>query len=775
MSDKHTRVNTRRTPPHTDESTLDEVVGEARSSERSASLLDVMQTVVDEKPDAGTPEVLDAISGQRVTLAPREGVEITDGFDRPGRATIERYDIDGRIGEGGMGDVMRVRDGNLRRHVALKTLKPGLHSDAVRARFIREAQITAQLDHPNIVPLYNIIDDRKGGLAFTMKLVDGDTLSELLHQARERFEKAPDQARSDEDNARRARIEVLIKVCDAMAFAHSHDVIHRDLSPDNIMLGAFGEVYVMDWGMARVLDLDEVVAPTMSSSTSLPKATRAGELPGTPVYMSPEQVSASDLDARSDVYTMGLILFELATLRIAKPGRTAHEMMFNTASGKLNEMVHLHPEVTLPKDLIAVVERALRTHPAERYDSAHALADDLRRLLRGDMVSARPDTQLRATMRWLSQHRGVTLGAMLALLLAASLLTTWSVVKANRAVTAQRDTVTRASARQRQLNALLSHVTTRAHQLDTRLMQLAADTTHLARQTSVLLQHPGMKASALPPASAFDASATLPSSAQFSTLYNKVISLETPAYVIAPDADQRQTSTEVARLAALKHTLTHVYHANAHASDVDPAAPPLLRHKGLHQGAAIRWAFVGLASGVLVSFPGKGGYPRSYDPRTRPWYALGERAREPRWGNPYVDLQGQGLLLPCVAAILNARGEHVGVAAIEVTFTELIKHHLQASDAPAFEQAFLVDAEGRVVVQTDVLLDSERDTGALHDARRLEPFFEPALMDASRANPSGVIETTLNGRPVLLGYQKLSVLGWVFVEAFHPTGVLAPD
>lgn len=308
----------------------------------------------------------------------------------------ETHQINGTLGEGGMGLVLKARDQRIQRSVAMKVLRSGNEfSPEKLLRFVGEAQLTGQLEHPNIVPVYQLGISSEGQVFYTMKHVKGQTLEDVLKKLRQ----------GDTETCRQfplsALVTVFLKVADALAFAHSHGVIHRDLKPCNIMLGAFGEVLVMDWGLAkRLADLS-----TASSSENAPEnplqlpaegrfRTIDGTVIGTPPFLSPEQTDGSSpLDARSDIFVLGMILYEILALRPAVELYDSEQVIAAIRSGNLiplekrvlmpgefgeppPELIHC-PRGKLPEGLTAVVQKAMRHLPSERYQSVEALQSDL--------------------------------------------------------------------------------------------------------------------------------------------------------------------------------------------------------------------------------------------------------------------------------------------------------------------------------------------------------------------------------------------------------------
>ncbi|MBN4055061.1 serine/threonine protein kinase [Acidimicrobium ferrooxidans] len=233
-------------------------------------------------------------------------------------ARLGRYTITGHLGAGGMGEVLQVRDEDVGREMAAKVIL-GAATGPALAKFIQEAQITGQLEHPNIVPMHELGMTEDDRVYFTMKRVEGETLEELL-----------DAERKDEGGRRRYLIKLLnifLKICDAIAFAHSRGVIHRDLKPANIMVGRFGEVQLMDWGLAKVIgQVGEATSaegrPALDVSSGrfapehTPLATLAGSVMGTPAYMPPEQArgEVEKFGCLTDIYSLGALLYEILTL-----------------------------------------------------------------------------------------------------------------------------------------------------------------------------------------------------------------------------------------------------------------------------------------------------------------------------------------------------------------------------------------------------------------------------------------------------------------------------
>jgi len=367
---------------------------------------------------------------------------------RPGSKSIQellarrarndgRYIIEGEIARGGMGTILRAVDCDIRREVAVKYLLN--QTDArKKARFVEEAQITGQLEHPNIVPIHELGVDSLKRLFFSMKMVKGRSLAQVLNDLRQNPKAA------EKEYSLRRLLNIFVNVCNALAYAHARGVVHRDLKPANIMIGDFGEVYVMDWGLAKVVKGGEaaekagppavafppshkVATPIAGPSQSIsarrsskvetsrePEAdlTQEGAIIGTPVYMPPEQ-AAGQVDAinqRSDIYSLGAILYEMLTLQppIDKEGGYLTILM-RVIQGEIVPPEQRNPQRAkagkLPKEISAVAMKALAKNPQDRYPNVEALRRDIERFQEGRSVSAKEDTKREMIWKFVKRNK----------------------------------------------------------------------------------------------------------------------------------------------------------------------------------------------------------------------------------------------------------------------------------------------------------------------------------------------------------------------------------
>ena len=291
-----------------------------------------------------------------------------------------RYLLLGKLGEGGMAGVYRVQDTALSREVALKVLCVGDSAGDLASRLLQEARVIAQLEHPGIVPVHDAGMLADGRVFYTMKLVQGKSLDGC------------------DLGGLAERLRLFHKICEPVSFAHSRGVLHRDLKPQNIMVGAFGEVLVMDWGLSKLLGAGESSADGgQGASTGRKLVTAHGSVLGTPGYMAPEQARGdiTVLDHRADIYSLGAVLKFLLT---------------NVG--------------TVPKAVAAIGSKATEAEPAQRYGSVEELSRDVAHYLDGLAVSAYPEGPLRRLWRGAVKNR-VWILLVLAYLLMRAVLILW--------------------------------------------------------------------------------------------------------------------------------------------------------------------------------------------------------------------------------------------------------------------------------------------------------------------------------------------------------------
>jgi eukaryotic-like serine/threonine-protein kinase len=305
-----------------------------------------------------------------------------------------RYEQIASLGCGGMGRVDAVWDRDLMRELAVKQLHTRLADDGLSLRqFLWEARVTAHLDHPNIVPVHDLGLDANGQLFFTMKRVRGRSLAELC----DLLTGLPTERRTEIDcclrakpepgedclvaeyGPRKRRLRVFVEICQAIAYAHDRGVLHRDLKPANAMIGEFGEVLVMDWGLA--LPMRERGDTALSQLMPADLQATDDKLRGTPRYMAPELLLGKQADVRTDIYSLGVLLYELLALRRPHDATSVPALVVQITEGTFTPLAIAAPD--LPSSVVAVVERAMACDPERRYASVRELMEDVEAVLEG--------------------------------------------------------------------------------------------------------------------------------------------------------------------------------------------------------------------------------------------------------------------------------------------------------------------------------------------------------------------------------------------------------
>jgi WD40 repeat protein len=347
------------------------------------------------------------------TLVPRGEASTLRGSEPPHVVEVEclaaddpeRYEQVSEHARGGLGRVVRALDRRLGRTVAVKELLR--HDPSNEARFMREAMITARLEHPGIVPVHEAGRWPNGDPYYVMKLVEGRTLKELI----------------GEGAGLRDRLGLLphvIAVADAVGYAHSEGVIHRDLKPSNVIVGAFGETIVVDWGLARDRKRD-VPEPSqeMLTASGSGVSTVSGKVVGTPAYMSPEQARGDVVDERADVYALGAVLYEVLAGMPPHADATPQAVLDRVIAGPPRPLQMVAPSVS--GELATIVRKAMARDPDSRYPNGIAFAEDLRRFTTGKLVSAHSYSTWALLRKRLARHRGVVAVAVASMLVLAAM------------------------------------------------------------------------------------------------------------------------------------------------------------------------------------------------------------------------------------------------------------------------------------------------------------------------------------------------------------------
>lgn len=715
---------------------------------------DAAQTVAPDPPavtdgssgsDATDATVADA-AGVTVSAPRRAQDRVPDNSPNqqlPNRPAAVRYVVVGHAGSGGMGTVHVAKDLDLLRRVALKEMAPDAAASLdARARFIREVQVTAQLDHPHVVPVYGLEVTQGDRPAYAMKLVEGRTLGDLVADT---VAQAQADHAADEAHSLPARLEHFLKVCDAISYAHERGVIHRDLKPANVMMGLHNEVYVMDWGLCRVLTAPDATPGTDGPRAELPdtsasagdSATRYGSVVGTPRYMSPEQARGliEQLGPKSDQYALGLILQELVTLRPAIAGTDLTDVLAR-AAGAQREPLESATGESISAELAAIVDRATAADPAERYASVDAFAADLRRFLRGEAVEARPDSPWQRLLRYVARHRqaaGVAALASAVLFLAVVTGLLW---RHNRAITEQ-------EFQERRLQALATDVTRQGDVLQTRLLLLQSAMVGLSHSLEEAAEH------------------------------------AVPTDGVLPWMGETAEATEAGGIVALAWMGTGppTAEAEALARRVLPSTRRI-PHWLEDAGAELDWAAAAGTAGaaapaghalqVQASFdpgfdivaPVPAGAPANY--RSAPWYAA---CRSNAGTSATATMAVDGTVTFCTAMRDDA-ARPMGAMVLTLSPASVLARLIQSWSLGPDTEVLLLDASHQVM--------ATGRAGSIGPADRARPAVSRVdVLRALDTDGGGVVETESAGEPVVVAYDRIHPFNWTLVVVQPAKAVFA--
>ncbi|MCA8967010.1 MAG: hypothetical protein KDC48_19170, partial [Planctomycetes bacterium] len=455
---------------------------------------------------------------------------------------------------------------------------------------------------------------------------------------------------------------------------------------------------------------------------------------------------------RSDQYALGLILFELLSFRRALRGSGPDDLHERACAGRLEPLTPVDPRMEIPKPLAAVVAKATRPEPEDRYPTVKDLADDVRRFLHNEPVTAMPDTWMQKLGRWVVRHRVATINIAAWTMVCLLALGGFHLYRTQAATLA-------AEQREVHVGHMLTTVADHANAIDARLLRVEGILEGLAANTAAVWSHGRADEDRLYFEADFRDPARSPPDLVASPVYGTSISVDWPVYELAPGVDRATLLPVLRRIESLRHGMRHL--TLRAAGDGSPetdreAARRMISHADL----PVSFMQVGFEQGFLIAYPGRAGFPDDYDPRTRPWYADTVRSGRTRWLPPFDDLSGRGRMLAAATPVQVDGGEVVGVATVEMTLARVRADFLDTHALPGIERLLLLDDQGTVLAVSGAAEE--------HGARSRADTALPALPDAYRdtvmtdiaARRSGFIEFGDGPRDLLLSYHRLGANGW---------------
>ena len=663
--------------------------------------------------------------------------------------------------EGGQGVIREGMDLNLRRLVAIKTLKPQQDDQSARGQFIQEARVTAQLSHPAIIPIYSLNTDDKDGLHLVMKLVDGKTLNSYLEQLDHEY-RTSGIGHFDERKSLMYRLEIMLRVCDALDYAHSRNIMHCDLKPENILIGEFRETYIMDWGIAR-----QIEEPGYDPATWVKPST----ISGTPRFLSPEAVHGEHTDQRADIYALGLILFEVVTLREAYMARTSAEVVSMIREGRIAETRHKYG-FKIDPDLKAIIAKATAYSRSERYQTVRELASDIRRYMGGEETSANPYRLFGRMASFAVHHKRASLAFAVASIL--TLLLTIGVTCYRRV---------------RQINSVHAYVnglavaqvqsTACADYIETNIARNAQFLSAITSEFVFLCETDPDGTETAPdcmmPVSALrDDSKNAPPSLLYSSIYHRKIDFSHFAHKTIhgddlTDAEKRRLHV----LAHLREPIMDVFHERL-PDDIRNASAAEQNEYLRLTGIPLHLLLFGFPDGQYIVYPGSGAYASSYDPRGRHWYKTAQSSSgEFAWSKPYPgNTAAAGYLLSCNVPMLDTAGNFLGVAGFDLHLNTIIRDlNTHGNTGNNVLEKTLLDDSGLILLSTGARFAGAMETNK-EDTLTIR-FDDEDLFRRFTETKYGTISRVENGRRIIYCVNYLPSQDWYYIEKIDVTSTVS--
>jgi len=659
------------------------------------------------------------------------------------------YEVKEVFAEGAQGAIHKARDKHLLREVVVKKLK----ENTMRRPFVKEAQLTAQLDHPAIIPIYSLNSSSEDEIYFAMKKVNGVTLREYLDRVCDHYYfKGYDQ--NVENSSLNTRLEQFIKICEAVQYAHLKKVIHRDLKPDNVMIGESREVYVMDWGIAYCFDDPENQRPEVIEHMK-------HNICGSPGYIDPQLVCNPFPDEPTDVYSLGMILYEVCTLQRGFSGFNTNELFEQAIRNQFPEVKHRFSKGVIAPELKSIIEKARNPNLLFRYRSVEELSEDIRRYLRNDEVSSLPDKPARKVMRWAQKNPYRMTVIMLTIIISLSSIAIFSLVQQNKMITEAR-------ARENTFADIQSRVANKAHVIDNQLTKLEQ---LLSRLSASILSLPEIRNEGVKLYSSADFlnAKTKPKETIYSSIFGKEVSVNSLVYHLAPKTDFDEVENYLSYLFSFKDEFLQIMLKSELNSPSHISKKDINEEKILLKPLPVRWIYCGLENGVFVSYPGKGGYPDEYDHRKRPWYKESKGKRGIVWAKPYYDINGLGLVMPCTISLYNQEDEFRGVLAFDLTI-DYIASQMMLTDSEyrhkALLESVILNDLGEVMVSSALLKKNKKTNAMINSSIKRLHYSNKEVLAAVKKKKSTVFSVEENSGHYIYAINHIPTLNWYYVEKY---------
>lgn len=673
-----------------------------------------------------------------------------------------RYEKVETFAEGGQGTLSIANDRILQRIVAVKSLRKELTSDNKEVKsFIAEARVTAQLDHPAIIPIYSLDTDTEKGLHLAMKIINGKNLKEYLQQIVTNY-KLDGIGSFDEAKSLSNRLEIFLRVCDAIAYAHHRNVMHCDLKPENIMLGEYRETYVMDWGIARLIN-----EPGFDPE----KWEKPKTISGTPRYLSPEAIVGEHTDHRADIFTLGLILQEVVTLQNAVHGNEAPEIMANIRTGNIEEPVHKFG-FRIDGDLKAIILKATAHERDKRYQSVNELSEDLRRYIRAAEVTANPDNFFTKCLRWSYHHRRLMLFIALFAMFTGAVSVAFSLYDkvVQMRLTKDRNDVISIAYGECAYNAF--EIDKLALNLENKLRNLVSESIFLMN-----MDNPRKNTRKLYEYKDLADSEKAPPDIAYSPVYKTKISMDNFIYKLSPGLSYDTVAPILEKIVPLRMQMMKSVLESNPDYILSRENELMLKNEAMNKGMPMHWIYLGLENGLHIAYPGRATYTNDYDPRLRLWYKLAKEKMRPSWGSPYIDIDGNGLVIPYASPILDEGDRFIGAAGLDMSFDQIASWMVESGNTGKYVmEKFIIDNSRRLIVST-----KSKYVGATFESKQMininpeMPVLDNVELLASikkRQYGSMTSYDENTDTEYLFVFARLNTLDWTYIEKINLTMML---
>ncbi len=681
----------------------------------------------------------------------------------------EHFSVDPAFAAGRQGVVSKGRDRILKRMVAVKSLRKELcENEGQRKNFLTEARVTAQLDHPAIVPVYGLHSQKDNGLAVSMKLVQGHTLKEYMEYVSRQYSSMKRRRQYDEHKNLRYRLEIFLKICDALEYAHNRNIMHCDLKPENIMIGEYHEAYLMDWGIAKKIKPEAVIGAEQSADKE--------NVCCTPRFLAPERLRGEYGDARSDIFSMGLILYELVSFSEAFTGCTAEEIVRNVANYKISPLKHRF-DYPIDDDLKAIVRKAAAFHASDRYSSMKAFSDDIRKYLNNEEVSANPDNTFWKIFRFCFLRHGKTTAM-------ATLFVLFSFAVFGAFEFWQRlDQEKKEKRRQVRIGLQFSESMQAASEFDREVAIWERELIYATEKIYFLMRHEHSayihekRADALCPFEKYNNPDLAPPTYRLYEPYGMKLDFDRIAYHMAPDTPEKTVEQRLNVATNMLWTFQNLLISTPFNMRLYPDNRDKLLLNMMSSKVPGFQAYYAFEDGSYFSYPGKSNDP-DYDPRKRGWYKNRIKPDVPYtgWSAPYLDYHEKQTLITFSARLENETGTPVGVVALDIDLKiplgELIG---DIKEKPFILEKTFLDSQGGIIMTTNEKLNEE--AAGLHRAKRdgsaeLFKYPDSDLTARMLQYSQGSISRTEKDRPVIYTFAKCRTVNWYYFEKIDVRSML---